>query len=408
MIHFASHNPTEPVSQEKREIYLKALNQVLSDPEAGFVKMVTDSSWTGELKRALSHLKPSDKIAIVGTGGSILGSQAIFDSLLPLQNRVLFLSNTEEWFFSQSLNGVSPENVYWILISKSGETFETQAFIERMMHWSSDSKRALQERAVVVTQLNENELHTWAIQNQVPVVGVPKNLSGRYSVISPVGLIPAFAMGLDIQSFLKGAGEQIKDSESVVKACDAFFKSFEREEWITTQFCYSLKLRRLGDWWVQLWSESLAKKDGDRVSTPMVSVGSIDQHSQLQQFMEGARDKYFVFLSYQSSNELKVTGQNFSFFKKLKVFSLKDLLRAQLFATQNAFKQSQISFGHIEISQLSEEGLGAYFLFWELIVATMAKVLKINAYNQPGVELGKRLASDLLLNPKVEPGGRQL
>lgn len=407
MIEFKSQDQKASIQKVSEREIASAYEKVLIDPQAGFLQVLKDSTWLTEIKSALKSLKTTDKIGIVGTGGSVLGSQALFDSLVPDQKRLFFLVNNEEWFFQNCVQNESPENIFWILISKSGGTFETQAYIERLMEWSEHCKRPICERAIVITQKNQNELHLWALENKIPIVDVPENLSGRYSVVSPVGMVPALAMGLDVEAIVRGGLKQVSAKEAILNACQSLFLSFDRGEWITTQFCYSLKLRRLGDWWVQLWSESLAKKDGARVSTPMVSVGSIDQHSQLQQFMEGERDKYFIFVSYCSSQQRKLTGKHFKFFKSLKSFSLYDLLNGQLQGTKNAFSQSQISYAEIEISKLTEESLGAYFLFWEMVVATMAQVLKINAYNQPGVELGKRLASDILLNPKVEPGRRR-
>jgi glucose-6-phosphate isomerase len=252
--------------------------------------------------------------------------------------------------------------------------------------------------------MKSSSLYKWAQKNDVLQYEIPLNVGGRYSVLTPVGLVPAALMGLDLSAFEKGARAALASSSKVAQFVAEVLKSFERDEYITVLWSYSSRYKKFGFWWQQLWAESLAKTQSQsgsaakRVSTPMWAIGSSDQHSLLQQVMDGAKDKFVIFQRVkeieEAGDQLKATQfSNQDFFLG---HSMGQLLKAQAQGTCQALNEHKISTMTLETENTSPECLGAQLLFWQLVVASVAEVLDINAFDQPGVELGKRLAKSIL------------
>jgi glucose-6-phosphate isomerase len=181
-------------------------------------------------------------------------------------------------------------------------------------------------------------------------------------------------------------------------------KSFEREEWITLFWVYCNRLFTWGLWVQQLWAESLAKKknrqgqEAPRASTPIALVGANDQHSVLQQVAEGARDKFIWFMRVRESETAGPVLKKSQFANQtyLEGKSLGALLSAESQATMKALQQNQVQSLCLEVDRLDEATMGALFMILELVVGALGEAFDINAFDQPGVELGKRLALEIL------------
>jgi glucose-6-phosphate isomerase len=182
--------------------------------------------------------------------------------------------------------------------------------------------------------------------------------------------------------------------------------SFERGEWIAQMWTYSEALGLFGEWWQQLWSESLAKKTtraggpAPRVSSPLACLGPRDQHSQVQQLIEGARDKY-VFLTRVRTVENGGPSLRPSVFTKMpfhnRNVSLGKIMGAEAQAFEQSLEESGVNYSTLTVESLSERSLGALFMLWQMSIAMTGEVLDIDAFNQPGVELGKKHANQLIL-----------
>jgi len=183
-----------------------------------------------------------------------------------------------------------------------------------------------------------------------------------------------------------------------------FLQSFERQEWISFFWFYGSRYQNFGRWIQQLWAESLAKKlnrqnqVAKRVSTPMWAIGSSDQHSLLQQVIDGAKDKFVIFQRVREieAGGAKLSSTQFAIQDFFLGHTMGQLIKAQAKATCQALNEHKISTMTLELADTSPECLGAQLLFWQLVVASIAEVLDINAFDQPGVELGKRLAKAIL------------
>jgi glucose-6-phosphate isomerase len=258
-------------------------------------------------------------------------------------------------------------------------------------------------QCTVITETTQNPLNDWATERNIPILEIPKDVGGRFSVLSPVGFLPAaLALG-DLDPLRSGIQWALKQPTLACGLAQASMESFRRGEWITVLWHYSDALYDGALWWQQLWAESLAKaKDvnGDRpgrVSTPMVARGAQDQHSLLQQFMEGEKDKWFWFHSISRPAQTAALGP--TMVKSpwpLQGHTLADVMQAEMQGIESSLNENGVSSLHFRWSDFTPQTAAAYFMFTQIVVGTLGELLKINAYDQPGVELGKKRARDIL------------
>lgn len=257
---------------------------------------------------------------------------------------------------------------------------------------------------MVITENKKSPLGDFADQYKIPRLEVPLDVGGRFSVLTPVGMFPAAFMGLNLSKIREGAAKALQSKDSIAELSTQSEQSFQREEWITVFWSYSDALKEFGFWIQQLWAESLAKaedragKKAMRASTPLPCVGPTDQHSILQQIADGAKDKFVVFLRHEGSENAGelIPTTLFSCGDLMAGKKLGDLLKAEAIATQMGLSEKKVSNLTMMIPKITELELGYLFMYFELLVATIGERLNINTFNQPGVELGKIIAKDLL------------
>lgn len=364
----------------------------------------------GQLHSAHSDFKSLEDIkkrysqfAIVGIGGSSLGIQVLTQFFS--KNNFVFFDNVDAVQFDHQMNSFADlDKVFWLFISKSGETIETLAALEFIDQIYQQKGKNLKAQSLVITENKSNSLSQLASRHQVPQYEIPVNVGGRYSVLSYVGLVPAFLMDLDLKALEAGAKKALQTKELLTSFVAEALASFEREEWITVLWSYSSQLKNFGFWWQQLWAESLAKKTSldftpaARVSTPLPLVGATDQHSVLQQVAEGAKDKLIIFLRNDASEggTLRLKQSHCTPTKALTGLRLGDLLKAESLATQQSLTESGVSNISLQIDKLDEENLGFLLMFMQLSILALGTALNINPLDQPGVERGKVLCKTLL------------
>lgn len=363
-----------------------------------------DALWQAAQKLGTQLRVQFHNLVFVGIGGSSLGPRVLSDLFQEPQGgkKLFFCDNVDPWEFDRLFRSLdSLDKTCWVFVSKSGTTIETLTALDFIQQKLGQDLFA---RAAVISENRPNALMDWAAQHHVPTLEIPVDVGGRFSVLSSVGLLPAVFLGVDIARMRSGAKLALESKQEIIEMAGQALASFDRNEWITQFWFYSSGLKNLGAWLQQLWAESLAKaKDrtgqtAPRVSTPLSQVGACDQHSVLQQVMEGNRDKFVVFCRVQqveSSGELLKQSQ-FQIQDFLAGKKMGDLLAAEAAATQEALAHQGVSTMRLTFSDLGPESLGEIFMFWQLVVATMGECLNINAFDQPGVELGKRLAKESL------------
>ena len=380
---------------------LRDLRAVMARTDLGFMKLPERQNLWDDCKKLADSWKGKvDHLVLMGTGGSSLGVQVIMETFGI--TKVTFVDNVDPVHFKWQMEQIKNlDRTGWIITSKSGTTIETLCALEMAMQTVR-----LSSYVAIVSEKKSNSLANWASKNSYAHLEIPLDVGGRYSVLSPVGMLPSALVGLNLDLFKRGAATALQSETLVAQLMAQTIMSFQREEWISVFWIYSSRGAFLGRWIQQLWAESLGKTKnlkGDhaaRVSTPMLALGTTDQHSTLQQMMEGAKDKFYWFIRFTALEKSEpIKNAHFPETEYLKGHSMGDLLAAEAQATQTALEQNGRSCLGIKtdlpMNQNSgEEALGFFFMMMELVVAGVAQHYSINAFDQPGVELGKRLARD--------------
>lgn len=377
------------------------------DSQVGYYKLPESSK---EILQDLEKLQnatieDAENIVVIGIGGSSLGTKAV-DSMLkhkyPANKKLFFLENSDPINISSTLGRIEKENSVFILISKSGGTIETTSIFKTVLvHFSIDLKSEDKERVLIITD-NGSPLSIFAFEYNIKSFNIPKNVGGRFSVLSAVGVVPLYLAGYDVSSLLEGANDMVEnffrneEKHIFEKAC---FLYKNRETYHTdVMFAYSNSLENFSKWYVQLWGESLGKIDkrGNSVGlTPIGLTGSIDQHSFLQLVIEGPKDKLVTFISIEDyENDLKIGEISLKKIEKTDFINGKtyaELINAQCDSTMESLESVEVPTDKITFSTLNEKNCGRLMMYYQLLTSLVGAMMDINTYNQPGVELGKKI-----------------
>ena len=344
-------------------------------------------------------------IAVLGIGGSSLGTKAI-DELLkhtPSRNekKVIYFENVDPNEIVENFKGLVYDETLFIVISKSGGTVETTSHLKFILHTFDIEleSEAFKNQFVFITDKN-SPLDKFGEDMGVKRFYIPSNVGGRFSVFSPVGLLPLHLLGYDIAKLLEGANTLrasffAKKEDTLCKK--ALFYAANKEEYVTNVlFSYASAFRYFNDWYVQLWGESLGKVDidGSRVGlTPIGIIGSVDQHSFLQLIIEGPMDKSVTMIKVKDfGSDIKVPDISLPYLDKVNFInnhSFQDLINAQCDATMESIVDQNVPVDMIEIEKLDESSVGYMIFYYELLTSMVGSLLHVNTYDQPGVELGK-------------------
>jgi glucose-6-phosphate isomerase len=353
-------------------------------------------------------------LVVLGIGGSSLGALAVITALQhPGRNlqatgsglRVHFVDNVDPDQISGLLDVLDPLSTLVNVISKSGTTAETMAAYLLFRHWIEEGAgENYREQIIATTDSETGILRPLAEAEGYRIFSVPASVGGRFSVLSPVGLVPIALAGIDIQELLRGAAwtnaliEAPLPENPVAQAALVQYLSYRRGRHISVLMPYSSRLRFLSDWFVQLWAESLGKaenRDGSIVhegSTPLGALGATDQHSQVQLFNEGPADKIITFIRLGKFDaELLIPAPQPAIpeLAYLAGESFNRLINAEQAATAHALREHGRPSYTLTLPELSAGTLGALlqFLMWQ--TALMGELTFVDAYDQPGVELAK-------------------
>lgn len=374
-----------------------------------------------------------DDVVILGIGGSALGPIALRTALRPSGWNML--DDKERGGFPRLhvLDNVDPETIaallarlrldrsLFIVTSKSGGTAETMAQFLIVHDRIVSEKLDVRKQMVFVTDPKQGALRPLAERLGVPALEIPPSVGGRFSVLTPVGTLPAALIGIDVQALLAGAGEMAKRCASPelgknpagVYAMLQWLADTSLKKSIAVFMPYSDPLRDFAAWFVQLWAESLGKKrpDGTSVgSTPIAALGATDQHAQVQLFMEGPADKTVTFVAInQRTTDVKIPA-GFADVKELGYLtghSLGELIDIEQRATAGALARRGRPNMTIQLDRVDPEHVGELMMFLEIATAYAGQLYGIDAFNQPGVELGKQFAYALLGRPGADAAKKE-
>jgi glucose-6-phosphate isomerase len=406
--------------------------------EYGFYGLVEQGPTVKAIKTFAEGLgQAHDHVLVLGIGGSALGAKALLNALRrPGWNewddegreffpRLTVLENVDPTSVSAALERIDPRRVLVNVISKSGGTAETMAQYLVVRAWL---EKALGEAAhrhlVFTTDPSRGALRELAQRDRVPTLDVPTDVGGRFSVLSPVGLLPAALVGIDVDGLLSGAGRAIERSETedllgnppALYAALHWAADTRLGARIHVLMPYTDRLREFAEWYRQLWAESLGKRvdrNGKVVHlgpTPVGAVGATDQHSQVQLFMEGPFDKAITFITVEDfgmdvpiPNQPDLPETLPPDLAYLPGHTLGELLRAEYQATSAALAQMGRMNCTLRFPDLSAETLGEAIMFFQLATGYAGAWYGIDPFDQPGVELGKRLTYAAMGRPGYEP-----
>ncbi len=359
-------------------------------------------------------------VFVIGIGGSNLGTKAIYDAMayardmLPHeQPKLIFLDTTSGSVLEVAKKMISGANtadeLLFIVISKSGTTTETLCNAEIILdHFANKFGR--KSRRVVVLSETGSPLLVAAREQQMTVLDLPPPVGGRYSVFTPVGLLPLGLMGFDIRAIRDSAERAVQQSLhpdislniSALSALTAFY--FYQEGYqIHDTFLFAPELESVGKWYRQLLAESIGKTvmndENNRVGiTPTVSIGSTDLHSVGQLYLGGKKDRLTTFVSVANKKAVAmpndrvwpellpmITGKNTSI-----------IMDAIMSGTKSAYDATGLPFLDVELTQISPEEIAAFMQFKMCEVMMLGFLLRVNPFDQPHVEQYKTVTKQLL------------
>ena len=348
---------------------------------------------------------------VFGIGGSSLGARAILETATPRPPGLVthFSENIDPVSFAQTLDQVDLEHTLLVVITKSGSTIETMSTFWIAYHKLIDlvGQARADQQVVAITDPKAGSLRALAQTQGFQSFEVPPNVGGRFSVLTPVGLVPLALAGYDIEGLLEGASkakDALKASGPVLRAA-AELVALNQDRGLAqvVMMSYCDRLDSLVDWFRQLWAESLGKRldrQGRVVHTgitPIKALGVVDQHSQVQLYVEGPLDKSFIFLEVESfESDFTVPRSMPAGLDHLSGKTLSQLLGAELVGTRHALSHAGRPLSRWIFDSLRPQAIGAFILAWEHLTALGGELLDVDAFDQPGVELGKRIAHGLL------------
>ena len=358
-----------------------------------------------------------DDVIVLGIGGSALGTVALRTALLPREwnlrtadqragrARLHVLDNVDPRSIRDLLQAVPLTGARVLVISKSGSTAETMAQYLFVRDRLRSASLSLREHLAFVTDAERGALRAVADAEGIPSFAIPANVGGRFSVLSPVGTLPAALLGLDVDALIEGATAMrdrcasgvLRENPALAYAAFQWRAQTEAGQGVQVLMPYSDALRDLAPWFVQLWAESLGKRasSGEPVGpTPVAAVGATDQHAQVQLFMEGPADKTVTFVDVEEHDvsvlipDAPDTPPDLAY---LRGRGFGELLRAEARATAGALARAGRPSMTLQVTRPDAWHLGGLFMFFELATIYAAALYDVDPLDQPGVELGKQL-----------------
>ncbi|CAA6816498.1 MAG: Glucose-6-phosphate isomerase (EC [uncultured Sulfurovum sp.] len=342
-----------------------------------------------------------EHIVVLGIGGSSLGAKAIDEFLKPVKKpkrKLHFFESTDPINIAENLSSIDMDKAHFLIISKSGGTVETISIFKYIF-----APRPHKENYTFITDKDSN-LDKFAKDLGSKVFYLPENVGGRFSVLSIVGLLPLALVGVDITALLKGAkdvqesffGNGHLHTSLIEKAI--FYAKHHTNYNINCLFAYSDTLKYFSEWYVQLWGESLGKKQRHSTfhvgMTPIGLIGPKDQHSFLQLIMEGTRDKSVTFIKIKDFKyEMYIPPVTLAYLESLDILNgvpFHELIHLQCNSVMESLQnKGDIPLDEIIIDQVNEQSIGSLIYYYELLTSLVGELIDVNTYNQPGVEEGK-------------------
>ena len=394
----------------------KALQALRHTGQLGFANLPKETLIAEEILKVADSYRGIQNVLMFGIGGSALGALSVEKALrrsfdhLDKSPRLFILDNIDPSLMFDVFDRVKDHDNLFVFVSKSGNTSETLAqylFVKKYFPKFS------YDRCVVITDLKEGFLRHLVEKEKIKSFGIPPSIGGRFSVFTPAGLFPLAVCGIDILELLNGAQHMETQCESeILEQNPAALLAVTLHHWLVKKkfsqvvlMPYSERLKSVSDWFAQLFAESLGKAKtiaGKEVSvgfTPIKSIGVTDQHSQLQLYLEGPRDKVVLFLEVEnfldpgSLSDEKFRDDRIDF---LAGKTLAELLRAEKSATEESLREKGCPNATVKISEVNPYQIGQLYQMFMNMIPYLGAFLEINPFDQPAVEQIKKFTFGLM------------
>ncbi len=418
---------------EQTKPLIQTLNDQRKASQTMYRELPYNEDYPAQVKDVADSIKGDcENFVVLGIGGSALGNIAVQTALNPYMYnmdenqrngcpRMFVFDNVDPVQIASFIDWIGDklDKTIFNVISKSGRTAETASVFlvitklleEKLGHRAS-------ERIIATTDASEGTLRKIADESGYRTLVVPDGVGGRWSVLSPVGLLSAAVCGVDIDGLLEGARQMDKrvtstdfysNPAAINAAVNWNYYNAGKPISVMMPYCYALK--DLSDWYRQLWAESLGKtKDlsGNDVfvgPTPVKALGTTDQHSQVQLYREGPNDKLFTFLQVKNFERDVVVGPAPECAPELEYLAganMSKLLNAEKVATEYALLKDERPCLTVLFDEVNAQTIGQFIYLFEVTTSITGLLFDINAYDQPAVELGKEATFALMDRPGFE------
>ena len=398
--------------------------------ELGFIDLPTDAALLRQTTDYAARVRGRyTDVLLLGIGGSALGPIALRTALRPpawntLSDaerggypRLHVLDNVDPDTITATLARLDLANTVVLVVSKSGGTAETMAqYLIVRDRFDQALGREARAQFVFVTDPEKGSLRPIARAEDLAALDIPPNVGGRFSVLTPVGLLPAALIGIDVAGLLRGAEQVRQRCETAELAANPagayaalqYLAHAAHGKPVQVLMPYADPLRDLAGWFVQLWAESLgkARPDGTHVGpTPLPALGATDQHAQVQLFMEGPADKTVTFVAVagrENRGPIPKLYEDVPDLAYLGGHTLGELLDVERRATAGALAARGRPNMTLTLDAVDAEHVGGLMFLLEMATAYAGEFYGIDAFNQPGVELGKQFTYGMLGRPGFE------
>ena len=362
----------------------KDLNILLKENNT-ILKSLSSTYKNSYSKATILRLKKYSYIRVIGMGGSILGTESIYNFLKKKIKKNFYFNNN----LQPKITLHNKKKILNLVVSKSGNTLETISNANVII--KNDSKN------IFITQNKDSYLYLLANKLKAEIIHHNNFIGGRYSVLSEVGMLPAELMGLDINKFkqLNNLVKNKKFINSLIINVNNTLHFLKQKKFNSIILNYDESSNSLFQWYQQLIAESLGKKG--KGILPIISTMPKDNHSVMQLYLDGPKNNFFTFFYVREKNSNEINKSTIlSSCNYLKNKNLAKIILSQKLATEKVFFKKNIPFRSFEIINRDEKTLGELFCFFILETIMLGRALKVNPYDQPSVELIKKETKKIL------------
>ncbi|USZ71212.1 glucose-6-phosphate isomerase [Natronosalvus halobius] len=353
------------------------------------------------IRTAVEPVADADALVTIGIGGSALGAATITDALADAGDgtEAIYLDNVDPAWITRRLGALPLESTAINVVSRSGTTAETLANFLVVREAFEDAGVDWTDRTVVTTG-ESGPLRSLADRHDLAAVSVPDGVPGRFSALSAVGLVAAAVCGHDLEAILEGAAAEADSLTGSLFECPAYaygataYALDARGASMNAMVPYAESLETYAEWFAQLWAESLGKDDLGQ--TPVRALGVTDQHSQLQLYRAGPRDKLVTFVTPRETTDREIPGTDVDELAYLGDATLGELLEAEFEATEASLAAAGRPNVRVELESVDAFELGSLLYGMEAACVLAGELYEVSTFTQPAVEWAKKATRGLL------------